>query len=129
VQQVRFDVAAYNARRELVFDPVLSYSTYLGGSSRNPASGDVLVTGRTFSTDFPTVNPLQPANGGEPAAFISRLSPSPAAWYYVYPDSGQVQAGVPLDFYVFALDAQFNLIPDYTGLILFYAPDPQSSRD
>ena len=33
---------------------------------------------------------------------------------------------MPLDLYVFALDAQFNVIPDYTGLIVFYATDPQA---
>jgi photosystem II stability/assembly factor-like uncharacterized protein len=58
--------------------------------------------------------------------FVTRIGASPAAYYYVYPDSGPVQAGVPIDLYVFALDAQFQLIPDYTGLILFYATDPQA---
>jgi hypothetical protein len=57
---------------------------------------------------------------------VTRIGASPAAYYYVYPDSGPVQAGVPIDLYVFALDAQFNVIPDYTGLVLFYATDPQA---
>ncbi len=113
----------------------LVFSTYLGGSSWDhgwalavdPASGDALVTGETLSADFPTANPFQPANRGSFDAFVTRIGTSPVAYYYVYPDSGQVTAGVPIDLYVFALDAQFNVIPDYTGLILFYATDPQAT--
>ena len=57
-------------------------------------------------------------------AFITRIGSSPVAYYYIYPDSGTVTVGMPLDLYVFALDARFHVIPDYTGLILFYATDP-----
>lgn len=60
----------------------LVYSTYLGGSHRDsdPALavdrfGDVTVTGFTYSTDFPLVDPIQPAFGGGPYdAFVSRIS-------------------------------------------------------
>jgi photosystem II stability/assembly factor-like uncharacterized protein len=52
----------------------LVYSTYLGGSSTDTASGigvdatgNAYVTGTTFSTDFPTANPLQPVNASGPA--------------------------------------------------------------
>ncbi len=132
--QVRFDVAAYDVGRPLVIDPVLNYSTYLGGSGEDyasglavdPASGDALVTGFTLSTDFPTANPFQPSCAGPDCgdAFVTKIGAPPVAYYYVYPDSGQVTTGVPFDLYVFALDAQFNVIPDYTGLILFWATDP-----
>ncbi len=113
----------------------LVFSTYLGGSSADlgegiavdPATGDVLVTGRTQSTDFPTANPFQPTFGGTNDVFVTRIGSPPVAYYYVYPDSGQVPAGVPFDLYVFALDAQFHVIPDYTGLILFWATDPLAS--
>ncbi len=110
----------------------LVWSTYLGGGDDdrgyglgvNPNSGDALVSGWTFSTDFPTANPFQPTNHGGGDAFVTQIGSAPVAYYYVYPDSGQVQAGVPFDLYVFALDAQFHVIPDYTGLILFSATDP-----
>ncbi len=55
-----FVVAAYDKTRPLVIDPVLVYSTYLGGSSDDNISGvavdqqgNVYVTGGTNSTDFP----------------------------------------------------------------------------
>ncbi len=111
----------------------LVYSTYLGGSSEDlglgiavdPASGDTLLTGYTWSSNFPTANPLQPGfGGGTFDGFATRIGSAPVAYYYVYPDSGQVTAGVPIDLYVFALDAQFSIIEDYTGLILFWATDP-----
>ncbi len=131
-QQVRFAVGAYDASKPLVIDPVLGYSTFLGGSGNdygrgivmNPATGDTLVTGDTQSTNFPTANPFQPTFGGENDVFVTRIGSPPVAYYYVYPEGGQVAAGVPFDLYVFALDASFNIIPDYTGLILFWATDP-----
>jgi len=63
----------------------LSYSTYLGGSgSENSpfmlagiaanAAGDAYVTGNTSSTNFPTVNPAQPTNGGGADAFVAKIS-------------------------------------------------------
>jgi hypothetical protein len=62
----------------------LAYSTYLGGSGVDQGNsiaqyaGNAYVTGFTESTNFPTMNPLQPANGGNADAFITVISkPSP----------------------------------------------------
>jgi hypothetical protein len=59
--KVGFQIASFDRRRQLVIDPVLLYSTYLGGNGRDGAggmavdsSGDVFVTGDTSSTNFPT---------------------------------------------------------------------------
>ncbi len=59
--RVGFKVAVYDRARPLVIDPVLSYSTYLGGSRGDggnaiavDGAGNAYVTGRTNSTDFPT---------------------------------------------------------------------------
>jgi hypothetical protein len=59
----------------------LTYSTYLGGSSNDFGQGIALdsygsayVTGATFSSDFPTVNALQPTNHGGYDAFVAKIS-------------------------------------------------------
>jgi hypothetical protein len=64
---IRFTVGDYDRSQPLVIDPVLVYSTYLGGSDTDvgksiavDASENAYVTGETFSTDFPTANALQP---------------------------------------------------------------------
>lgn len=59
----------------------LVYSTYLGGSNSDTATGialdtndDAIVTGYTSSTNFPTVNAAQPVYGGNGDAFVAKLS-------------------------------------------------------
>ena len=63
-------------------DGSLAFSTYLGGSALDSgqdievaADDAVYVTGFTLSNDFPTVNPAQPAPGGNVDAFLARLAP------------------------------------------------------
>src|SRR6266581_519707 len=63
IPQVGFQVAAYDASKPLVIDPVLSYATYLGGSGEDMAfgiavdsSGAAYVTGISRSANFPTAN-------------------------------------------------------------------------
>src|SRR3990172_7940831 len=83
--QYAFNVAEYDRTKELVIDPVLQ-STFLGGGGDdtgygiaiNPKSGDVYVTGQTFSSDFPKIiggaDPDFDTGGSE--VFVSRLSSS-----------------------------------------------------
>ena len=61
--EVGFEVADYDKTQPLVIDPVLAYSTYLGGTGGGAdgasaivtdSSGSVYVTGATNSDDFPT---------------------------------------------------------------------------
>lgn len=66
--EVRFEVPSYNRSQPLVIDPVLSYSTYLGGSAQDIAlgiavdsTGEAYIVGGTSSADFPAANALQPA--------------------------------------------------------------------
>jgi len=86
-----FEVGSYDQARPLVIDPVLIYSTYLGGSGHDTGnaiavdlSGDAYVTGTTNSTDFPTVNALQSMYhvGAEHNAFIAKINPSGSALIY-----------------------------------------------
>ncbi|HEV7394867.1 MAG TPA: Calx-beta domain-containing protein [Pyrinomonadaceae bacterium] len=67
----------------------LSYSTYLGGSNRDAGfgiavdvSGNAYVTGFTSSLNFPTVNPIQPTNGSNNDAFVTKLSSQGSALVY-----------------------------------------------
>ena len=67
----------------------LVYSTYLGGSSYDSGSSiavdsnrNVYVTGTTNSTNFPTANALQPANGGNDDTFVAKLNPAGSALVY-----------------------------------------------
>jgi Beta-propeller repeat/Abnormal spindle-like microcephaly-assoc'd, ASPM-SPD-2-Hydin len=86
--RVGFEVADYDLRRPLFIDPLV-YSTYLGGSGADlgygiavDSSGNAYVTGTTSSTNFPTMNPLQPANGGGQDVFVSELNPTGSALVY-----------------------------------------------
>lgn len=61
----------------------LVFSSYLGGSKWEKgygisvdANGQIYLTGETESTDFPTVNPLQPARNGPVDAFVAKLEPA-----------------------------------------------------
>ncbi len=82
-----FDLAAYDRTKELVIDPVIVYSTYLGGSGYDSvhgiavdSSGAVYVTGFTDSLDFPVANPVQGASaGGLNDTFITKLDPQGTA--------------------------------------------------
>jgi hypothetical protein len=71
----------------------LVYSTYLGGTGNDLGaaiavdnSGDAFLTGDTNSTDFPTKNPLQPANGSSATngynSFVTEFNPTGSALVY-----------------------------------------------
>ena len=71
----------YNPTLALVIDPVLTYSTYLGGSLSDycravavDLSGAAYVTGYTASTDFPTDNAYQETSGGMTDVVVAKLS-------------------------------------------------------
>ena len=87
--RVGFAVGTYDPSRELIIDPVLSYATYLGGSSLDygwdiavDGSGNAYVTGQTGSSDFPTVNAVQGTSGGSYEAFVSKLNAAGSALVY-----------------------------------------------
>ena len=88
-RQVSFELGDYDPARALVIDPVLVYSTYLGGSGEDvgtgiaaDANGAAYVTGLTESANFPTANPAQPTLGGAIDAFIVKLNPAGTAVVY-----------------------------------------------
>src|SRR6266699_4715299 len=87
--EVGFAVAMYDRRRTLVIDPVLAYATYLGGSSDDDGSGvavdsagNAYITGTTVSTDFPTVNAIQPTFHGGRDVFVTKINADGTALGY-----------------------------------------------
>jgi hypothetical protein len=84
--------AAYDHSTELVLDPTLSFSSYLGGSTDDYGygiavdfQGNSYLVGKTLSNNFPTQNPYQSSfGGGGTDAFISKFSPSGALVYSTF---------------------------------------------
>jgi hypothetical protein len=85
--RVSFEVASYDSSKPLIIDPVLAYSTYLGGESDDSgqaiavdAAGNSVVVGSTLSLQFPTTSgafsqsPLSSnANG---LVFVTKFDPT-----------------------------------------------------
>ena len=88
--RVGFRVGAYDRTKPLVIDPVLSYSTYLGGGGSDysedvvvDASGNAYVSGYTTSVNFPTTaGAFAPINKGNYDAFVTKLNPAGTALVY-----------------------------------------------
>lgn len=105
--EVSFALGRYDRGKPLVIDPVLSYSTYLGGNSDDvamavaaDAAGNAYVTGYTFSTDFPTVGGLQHTSPGVFDAFVAKLNPAGTALVYstyLGGNNGDMGNGIAVD--------------------------------
>ena len=87
LQELSFELGAYDPARPLVIDPVLVYSTYLGGSGNEIANGiavdsdgNAYIVGQTLSPNFPTsplnarLGPPNPSNTLD--VFVTKLNPA-----------------------------------------------------
>jgi uncharacterized repeat protein (TIGR01451 family) len=102
---LHFKLGSYDRRRELVIDPVLQYSTFIGGSSLDggiylhgygfpslgqgiavDSKGEAVVVGATFSTNFPTANAFQSSfgtvAGNRWVAYVSKFNSSGSGLIY-----------------------------------------------
>lgn len=103
--RVGFRLAPYERHLALVIDPILAYSTYLGGSFADSVrgvatdkEGNVYLTGTTtsstaYSSRFPTTtNALQTRFSGNSAAFVTKLDPQGKQMIYSTVLSGTTAA-------------------------------------
>ena len=86
---IGFEVASYDQREPLIIDPVLRYSTYLGGNGNDIGNGiavdaadNAYVIGSTSSTNFPTANPLAGASAGGQDVFVTKMNAAGNALVY-----------------------------------------------
>ena len=89
-----FATAGYDRGRDLIIDPSLSYSTFLGGASdesgnaiKVDAAGNAYVTGFTQSPDFPVTPGAFDRTGAASNnvdAFVTKLSPTGALVYSTF---------------------------------------------
>jgi len=78
---IGFQLTSYDVTQPLVIDPVVVYSTYLGGSDNNDdgegiavdGAGNAYITGRTLSADFPVVSAVYSNNAGGFDAYATKL--------------------------------------------------------
>ncbi|HEX8501557.1 MAG TPA: SBBP repeat-containing protein [Pyrinomonadaceae bacterium] len=108
-------VGDYDKSAPLVIDPVLSYSTYVGGSGFDSgggvavdAAGNIYVTGHTSSPDFPTTPGAYRNGNGPPNSdlFVMKLNPRAAGAASLVFSTYIGGGGRPLDM---TLDAAGNI--------------------
>jgi len=107
--EVGVQTEAWDGRQPLVIDPVLTYSTYLGGSWGDAglamavdAGGSAYVTGETASVDFPA-DGLQKTAGGNSDVFVARFNPAGSLLYTTYLGGGGNDRGLAI-----AIDGEGN---------------------
>jgi uncharacterized protein (TIGR03437 family) len=88
--RVQFALAKYDHTEPLTIDPVIEYSTYLGGNAQDVASdiavdssGNMYVTGWLESPKYPNLDPFQQTSGTERFIVIAKMTASGNAlvWY------------------------------------------------
>jgi uncharacterized repeat protein (TIGR01451 family) len=106
-----FQLGAYDSSQTLVIDPVLSYSTYLGGSGSEVApkiavdsAFNFYVSGSTASADFPIPSGTTPFQGtlkGFANVFVAKFNPAGSAPLvfatYLGGSGTDTAAGIALD--------------------------------
>lgn len=99
-ERVGFAVGAFDHSRPLVIDPVLTYSTFLGGNGADVGfgitvdpAGNAYVAGQAGSSNFPTAGGVSCSNTAFPTssyqcdkptfdAFVTKLNPAGSALVY-----------------------------------------------
>lgn len=114
-REVGFSIGEYDHDLPLVIDPVVEFSTYIGGSGSDScrgitsdSSGNLYITGLTNSTNLPAATN---AFGGGYDAFVTKLSSAGSVLFSTYVGGSGDDAGDDI-----ASDSSGNLyITGYTG--------------
>jgi hypothetical protein len=108
---VSFNLGNYDPAKPLVIDPVLVYSTYLGGSGDDrpgaiavDTTGNIYIAGSTDSTDFPSTTQGS-FLAGNTHVFVAKLDPTGSNLIYADILGGNSED----DGYALALDASNNI--------------------
>jgi hypothetical protein len=87
--RLSFALGDYDPNEPLTLDPLLIYSTYLGGSAFDGAksvavdfAGNAYVTGVTQSANFPTHTPISSTLNGDMDAFVAKINADGTALVY-----------------------------------------------
>ncbi|MGC2196720.1 MAG: SBBP repeat-containing protein [Terriglobales bacterium] len=105
--RVGFEIGDYDRSQTLVIDPVLSYSTYLGGTGTEmlpsiavDSGPDIYVTGATTSSDFPVTDSTTFKSGATSNVFIAKFDPTGATLVfatYLGGTGADVSVGIAVD--------------------------------
>jgi hypothetical protein len=86
--EIGFQIGSYDRSRPLVIDPVMVFSTYLGGSDTDAgygiavdSAGCAYVCGETGSVDFPLASPLR-ATAQARDGYLVKLNPAGTGFVY-----------------------------------------------
>jgi RHS repeat-associated protein len=137
---VGFKIGPYDRSLPLTIDPVVEYSTFLGGSRQDTATsvavnaaGEVFVMGTTESADFPggaTSGAIVPAFG-QPVAYVTKLNAAGDAVMYTTYIGGAAQAtGLALGADDSVYVAGYTASADFPSGVFLQSPGqpPASSR-
>jgi hypothetical protein len=127
-----FAVAAYDKSKPLVIDPVLVYSTWLGGVGADrgtaiavDAAGNAYITGSTTSPDFPGAHSGFPRSTGtdpdQPDVFVAKINATGSALvYFTYLGGSKFDGGIGI-----AINSAGEAyVTGYTGSPDFPTVDP-----
>ena len=106
-KEASFHLDSYDSSKTLIIDPVLEYSTYLGGSGDDSGAsiavdggGHAYIVGTTSSVNFPVSGSLQAALTGHSDAFVTKLNAmgtAPVYSTYLGGSGGETGAGIAVD--------------------------------
>lgn len=101
---VRFQLGRYDRGRPLVIDPVLTYSSYLGGVGYDvanaiavDASGAAYITGQAGSTGFPFTAGAYQQPGAAQGGFVAKINPQGTGLVYCVNFGDGIGNGVAVD--------------------------------